>query len=123
MLARPRRSRTGGPSSRDQPATGREPGGEDAGAGPGGVPAGGVRGAPRQLVSTLAGLREPIVVILLIIGFMSWISGKPLDVLLVLLVGVSLALDTGRRSRPARPAEAGPVTREDAVPTATAAAP
>jgi hypothetical protein len=91
----------------------------------------------------LAGLREPIVVILLIIGFMSWISGKPLDGLLILLVGVSLAWDAGRRSRPAgpartgpataspteagpaeaSPAEAGPANREDAVPTATAAAP
>src|SRR5215468_2722604 len=106
MMARPRRSRTGGPSSRDQPTTGREPGDEGAGTGPAGVPAGGVRAAPRHLVSALAGLREPIVVILLIIGFMSWISGKPLDGLLILLVGVSLAWDAGRRSRPARPAEA-----------------
>jgi hypothetical protein len=103
MMAGPRRSRTGGPPSRDQPAAGREPGDEGAGSGPGGA-----RAAPSRLVTALAGLREPIVVILLIIGFMSWISGKPLDGLLILLAGVSLAWDAGRRSRRAVPAEAGP---------------
>ena len=143
MMARPRRSRAARPSSRDQPATGREPGDEATDRGPGGVPEGGARALPSHLANALAGLREPIVVILLIIGFMSWISGKPLDGLLILLVGVSLAWDTGRRSRPARPAEAspaatspaatsptetspaeaGPATREDAVLTATATAP
>ena len=63
---------------------------------------------PSHLVTALAGLREPIIVILLIIGFMSWISGKPLDGLLILLVGVSLAWDAGRRSGQAAPAQAGP---------------
>jgi hypothetical protein len=101
MKGRPRR-RTGGSSSRDQSATGREPGDEGAGSGPGGV-----RAARSHLVTALAGLREPLVVILLIIGFMSWISGKPLDGLLILLAGVSLAWDAGRRSRHAVPAEAG----------------
>ena len=148
MMARPWRSRPGGPSSRDQSAAGREPGDEGAGRGRGGVPPGGVRAAPSHLVTALAGLREPIVVILLIIGFMSWISGKPLDGLLILLAGVSLAWDAGRRSRQARPAEAGPAKagpaeaspaeaspaeagpaeagptdREDAILTAAAAAP
>jgi hypothetical protein len=91
-------------------------------------------------VTALAGLREPIVVILLIIGFMSWISGKPLDGLLILLAGVSLAWDAGRRSRQAGPAEAGPAqagpaeansssveadaaAREDPILTAPGAAP
>jgi hypothetical protein len=75
---------------------------------------------------------------LLIIGFMSWISGKPLDGLLILLAGACLAWDAGRRSRPAGPAEAspaaaspaeasaveaGPEAREEVVLTATAAAP
>jgi hypothetical protein len=83
--------------------TGREPGDEGTGSGPGGV-----RAAPSHLVTALTGLREPIVVILLIIGFMSWISGKQLDGLLILLAGVSLAWDAGRCSRPALPAEAGP---------------
>ena len=147
MMARPRRSRAGGPSSRDQPATGRGPGDKGASSGPGGVPPGRARAAPSHLVTVLAGLREPIVVILLIIGFMSWISGKPLDGLLILLAGVTLAWDAGRRSRQAVPAEAGPAraspaeadpaeaspaeagsaaagpaAREDGVPMATAAA-
>jgi hypothetical protein len=112
------------------------------------MPSAGVRAAPGHLVAALTGLREPIVVLLLIIGFMSWISGKPLDGLLILLAGVGLAWDAGRRSRQAGPAatrpaettaaeagpaeaspveassmEAGPAARDDAVLTATAAAP
>jgi hypothetical protein len=105
MKGRPRR-RTGGPSSPDRSATGREPGDEGTGSGPGGVPPGRARAAPSHLVIALADLREPIVVILLIIGFMSWISGKPLDGLLILLAGACLAWDAGRRSRQAGPAEA-----------------
>jgi hypothetical protein len=114
MMARPRRSRTGGPASRDQSATGTGPGDKGTGSGPGGVPPGRVRAAPSHLVITLAGLREPIVVILLIIGFMTWISGKPLDGLLILLAGASLAWDAGRRSRQAVPAEAGPASASPA---------
>jgi hypothetical protein len=99
----------------------------------GGAPPAGVRAAPSHLITALTGLREPIVVLLLIIGFMSWISGKPLDGFLIMLAGVFLAWDAGRRSRRATPAEASPVeaspaeasaaVREDAVLTATAAAP
>ena len=138
MKGRPERSGTGRPSSRDG----------TTGSGRAGVPSAGVRAAPSHLVTALTGLREPIVVLLLIIGFMSWISGKPLDGLLILLAGVGLAWDAGRRSRQAGPAEtspteaspteaspveaspveassveAGPAAREDAVLTATAAAP
>ena len=47
----------------------------------------------------LAGVREPIVVVLLLIAFFTWISGKPLDGLLMLAAGVSLAWDTARRAR------------------------
>jgi hypothetical protein len=119
----------------------------------GGAPPAGVRAAPGHLAAALTGLREPIVVLLLIIGFMSWISGKPLDGLLIILAGAGLAWDAGRRSRQTSPAvvstaeasaataspveaspvEAGPAeaspaeadsaAREDAVLTATAAAP
>jgi hypothetical protein len=53
----------------------------------------------------LAGLREPIVVVLLLIAFFTWISGKPLDGLLMLVVGLSLAWDTGRRARQGHPPE------------------
>ena len=53
----------------------------------------------------LSGLRQPIVLILLLIAFFSTISGKPLDALLMLLVAVGLARDAGQRSRelPPRP--------------------
>jgi len=103
-----------------------------------GTPPAGVRAAPSHLITALTGLREPIVVLLLIIGFMSWISGKPLDGFLILLAGAFLAWDAGRRSRRAAPVEASPVeaspveaspaeasaaVREDAVLTAAAAAP
>jgi hypothetical protein len=113
------------------------------GGGQGGVSSAGARAAPGHVVTALAGLREPIVVILLIIGFMSWISGKPLDGLLILLAGACLAWDAGRRSRQTGPAEvtpaeastpeaspveaspmeASPAGQENAVLTATAAAP
>src|SRR5262249_37327174 len=83
MRGRPGRGGTGRPSS---PA-------EGTGDGQSGVPAAGAGAAPGHLVSALTGLREPIVAILLIIGFMSWISGKPLDGLLILLAGASLAWD------------------------------
>jgi hypothetical protein len=142
MRGRPGRNGTGGPSSRA----------EGTGDGQGGAPPAGAGAAAGHLVNALTGLREPIVVLLLIIGFMSWISGKPLDGLLILLAGAGLAWDAGRRSRHAGPAEAtpteataadtspaeanpldaspaegpveaGPAAREDAVLTATAAAP
>jgi hypothetical protein len=53
----------------------------------------------------LSGLRQPIVLILLLIAFFSTISGKPLDGLLMLLVAAGLARDAGQRSRelPPRP--------------------
>jgi len=52
-----------------------------------------------HVVTVLAGLREPIVVILLLIALFTSISGKPLDGLLMLVAGASLAWDAGRRSR------------------------
>jgi hypothetical protein len=60
------------------------------------------------VVAALAGLREPVVVILLLIAFFTWISGKPLDGLLMLVAGVSLAWDTARRSRQGAPLASGP---------------
>jgi len=74
----------------------------------GDAPPAGVRSAPGHLAAALTGLREPIVVLLLIIGFMSWISGKPLDGLLIMLAGAGLAWDAGRRSRQTSPAVVGP---------------
>jgi hypothetical protein len=60
------------------------------------------------VVTVLTGVREPIVVILLLIAFFTSISGKPLDGLLMLVAGVCLAWDTGRRSRQGGQAEIGP---------------
>src|SRR5690348_1298975 len=44
----------------------------------------------------LAGLREPIVLVLLAIAFFSAISGKPVDGVLMLIVAVGLGWDAGR---------------------------
>jgi hypothetical protein len=101
------------PAARERPASERSPGGGDAGGGPGAATATAGRAGPGHVVTALAGLREPVVVILLLIAFFTWISGKPLDGLLMLVVGVSLAWDTGRRARQGgppegRPAENGP---------------
>jgi hypothetical protein len=109
MRSRPGRSGTGRPSSRA----------EGTGDGQGGAPAAGAGPAPGHLAATLTGLREPIVVLLLIIGFMSWISGKPLDGLLIILAGAGLAWDAGRRSRQTRPAVVSPAEAS----AATGAAP
>lgn len=101
------------------PAPGRlpadgPPGGGDAGTGDGAVTLTAVRAGPGSVVTALAGLREPIVLVLLLIAFFTWISGKPFDGLLMLVVAVSLAWDTGRRRvrqagpREGRPADNGP---------------
>src|SRR5262249_56894732 len=110
---------TSGRRARALPAAGGGRGNGGPAGGRAAAPPAGVRAAPSHRVIALAGLREPIVVILLIMGFMSWISGKPLDGLLILLAGSSLAWDAGRRSRQvslaasgsaeARTAEASPV--------------
>jgi hypothetical protein len=55
------------------------------------------------VITVLSGLRQPIVVILLLIAFFSTISGRPLDGLLMLLVAAGLAWDAGQRSREAPP--------------------
>ena len=62
---------------------------------------GGCRCRPGQagrVLAALAGLREPVVWILLAIAFFTAISGKPVDGVLMLLVAVGLAWDAGRRA-------------------------
>jgi len=113
MRSRPGRSGTGRPSSRA--------GG--TGDGPGGAPAAGAGPAPGHLAAALTGLREPIVVLLLIIGFMSWISGKPLDGLLIILAGAGLAWDAGRRSRQTSPAVVSPAQASAATASPVEASP
>jgi hypothetical protein len=77
--------------------TGESPAGRSSGGGSATFTA--IRAGPGYVAAALAGLREPIVVILLLIAFFTWVSGKPLDGLLMLVVGVSLAWDTGRRRK------------------------
>ena len=55
------------------------------------------RSAGRALAA-LAGLRAPVVWILLAIAFFTSISGKPVDGVLMLIVAVGLAWDAGRRA-------------------------
>ncbi len=64
------------------------------------------RVGPSPVTAILAGVREPVVVILLLIAFFTWISGKPLDGLLMLVAGVCLAGDTARRAHQAGQQEA-----------------
>lgn len=55
--------------------------------------------AGERWIQALAGLREPIVVLLLTIAFFTWISGKPLDGVLLAFVASGMAWDAGRRAR------------------------
>ena len=47
-------------------------------------------------MAALAGLRAPVVWVLLAIAFFTSISGKPVDGVLMLIVAVGLAWDAGR---------------------------
>ena len=49
-------------------------------------------------MAALAGLRAPVVWVLLAIAFFTSISGKPVDGVLMLIVAVGLAWDAGRRA-------------------------
>jgi hypothetical protein len=60
-------------------------------------------------ISALTGLREPIVVVLLLIAFFTAISGKPLDGLFMLVVATGLAWDAARRAKAGAQAPAGGV--------------
>jgi hypothetical protein len=55
----------------------------------------------RELAAAVSGIRQPIVIVLLLIAFFSAISGKPLDGLLMLLVAAGLAWDARHRHAPA----------------------
>ncbi len=86
--------------------TGEPSGSEGAGTGQGASQAS-ARAGPSPVTAVWAGVREPVVVILLLIAFFTWISGKPLDGLLMLVAGVCLAWDTARRARHASQQAAG----------------
>jgi hypothetical protein len=105
-------SETGEPSAADGAGTGQD---DAAGAA--------VRSTPGQVAAALAGVREPIVVILFIIAVLTWISGKPLDGLLMLVVAVSLTLDAARRARRGDPPEGRPAAGATSGGTSPAAVP
>jgi lysylphosphatidylglycerol synthetase-like protein (DUF2156 family) len=68
-------------------------------------------------VAALAGLRAPVVWILLAIAFFTSISGKPVDGVLMLIVAVGLAWDAGRRAlRQSEPEGAAVPARTDRLP-------
>lgn len=58
-------------------------------------------GFAERVLVTLAGARQPIVAILLLIAFFTIISGKPLDGLLLVMVATALAWDAGLSAREA----------------------
>lgn len=92
------------------------PAGEAGGEGPSDRAA---RGAGVLLPAILAGCREPVVIVVLLISFFSAISGKPLDGLLMLLAGGGLARDAGQRrlaSRADPAAQAAPAAPPGAAP-------
>jgi hypothetical protein len=51
----------------------------------------------RDVLVAVSGLRQPVVIVLLLIAFFSAIAGKPLDGLLMLFVAAGLAWDARRR--------------------------
>ena len=70
-----------------------------------------------------AAVRDPVILVLLLIAFFSAISGKPLDGVLMLLVAAGLAWDARTRSRrllPAGPADGLPAGPADGLPAGPA---
>lgn len=63
------------------------------------VPVGAPEGLVDRVLITLSGARQLIVLILLAIAFMTFISGKPVDGLLMLLAAAALSWDSGLRAR------------------------
>ncbi|MGN6176232.1 MAG: hypothetical protein ACTHPS_25280 [Streptosporangiaceae bacterium] len=68
-----------------------------------------------RAVAALAGLRAPVVWVLLAIAFFTSISGKPVDGVLMLIVAVGLAWDAGRRAL-RHPETDAPTVRTDRLP-------
>jgi hypothetical protein len=93
-----------GPEDRQAESRGTDSGGTAAGCPEAVVPA---RPTGRALAA-LAGLRAPVVWILLAIAFFTSISGKPVDGVLMFIVAVGLAWDAGRRALRHPPGAAAP---------------
>jgi hypothetical protein len=67
-----------------------------------------------RALAALAGLREPVVWVLLAIAFFTAISGKPVDGVLMLIVAAGLIFDTGRRALRHQETGRGPAARRGA---------
>lgn len=97
-----------GPEDRHAPHPGTDSGGAAAGCAEAVAEPGRPGG---RALAAMAGLREPVVWVLLAIAFFTSISGKPVDGVLMLIVATVLAWDTGRRAlrqpETGRGAEAG----------------
>jgi hypothetical protein len=78
------------------------------------APGGQARPGARVIIA-LAGIREPIVVILFLIAFFTSISGKPLDGLLLFIVATGLAWDAALRYRGRVTAEGAAAARAHSV--------
>lgn len=76
-----------------------------------------------ELAGAGSGIRQPIVIVLLLIAFFSAISGKPLDGLLMLLVAAGLAWDARRRPATTAAAAAGTTAAQAAAGRAAAGEP
>lgn len=83
-----------GPEDRHTENRGTESGGTTAGCAEAVVPA----RPTGRILAALAGLRAPVVWVLLAIAFFTGISGKPVDGVLMLVVAVGLTWDAGRRA-------------------------
>ena len=66
---------------------------------------------PGRARAALAGLRAPVVWVLLAIAYFTAISGKPVDGVLMLIVAAGLAWDTGRRALRHPESASAPVAR------------
>jgi hypothetical protein len=96
-----------GPEDRHAQSRGTDSGGAATGCAEAVVPA----RPPRRAWAALAGLRAPVVWVLLAIAYFTAISGKPVDGVLMLIVAAGLAWDAGRRALRHPGAESAPVAR------------
>ena len=83
-----------GPEDRHAQSRGTDSGGAATGCAEAVVPA----RPPGRARAALAGLRAPVVWVLLAIAYFTAISGKPVDGVLMLIVAAGLAWDAGRRA-------------------------
>jgi hypothetical protein len=96
-----------GPEDRRAQSRGTDSGGAATGCAEAVVPA----RRPGRGRAALAGLRAPVVWVLLAIAYFTAISGKPVDGVLMLIVAAGLAWDTGRRALRHPESASAPVAR------------